>query len=276
MNVRPTMLMPLLVAVTVDLAPGASAQKGPDLPSTDGILTAAVAELGSEPGPSQFGSNWFTKMIPPTTFFPGDDLTTYIASGNGYYHSRGSNASYRAPLDLPPGTEVQQVCLFVLDSSSTFQIGFNWVAFRMGDSTEASGSTSIGSVYSGVAETPGETVICVVPASPVQIRAIADVDGDGDQEYNYHALHLSAGGDTNVRWGAAYVVWRRAMSPAPATATFPNDVPTSHPFFQYIEALSSSGITAGCGTGLYCPDQPLTRGQMAVFLAGALGLYWPY
>ena len=43
------------------------------------------------------------------------------------------------------------------------------------------------------------------------------------------------------------------MSPAPATATFPNDVPTSHPFFQYIEALSASGITAGCGTGGTAP-----------------------
>jgi hypothetical protein len=65
------------------------------------------------------------------------------------------------------------------------------------------------------------------------------------------------------------------MSPAPATATFPNDVPTSHPFFRYVEALYASGITAGCGTG-YCPDNPVTRGQMAVFLTKALGLYWPW
>jgi hypothetical protein len=25
---------------------------------------------------------------------------------------------------------------------------------------------------------------------------------------------------------------------------------------------------------LYCPDNPVTRGQMAVFLATALGLHW--
>ncbi len=48
-----------------------------------------------------------------------------------------------------------------------------------------------------------------------------------------------------------------------------------HPFFQFIEALYASGITAGCGGGNYCPDSPLTRGQMAVFLAKALGLQWP-
>jgi hypothetical protein len=63
------------------------------------------------------------------------------------------------------------------------------------------------------------------------------------------------------------------VSPAPGVATF-NDVPTNHPFFQFIEALSASGITGGCqgNPPLYCPDNPVTRGQVAVFLAKALGL----
>jgi hypothetical protein len=70
------------------------------------------------------------------------------------------------------------------------------------------------------------------------------------------------------------VRYRLQVSPAPATATF-NDVPTGHPFFQYVEALAASGITGGCGNGNYCPDNPVTRGQMAVFLSKALGLHWP-
>ena len=41
------------------------------------------------------------------------------------------------------------------------------------------------------------------------------------------------------------------------------------------QALVSSGVTGGCGAGNYCPDAPLTRGQMATFLAKALGLAWP-
>jgi hypothetical protein len=52
------------------------------------------------------------------------------------------------------------------------------------------------------------------------------------------------------------------------------DVPTNHPFFPFVEALVASGITAGSGGGNYCPDAPLTRGQMAVFLAIALGLHF--
>lgn len=48
-----------------------------------------------------------------------------------------------------------------------------------------------------------------------------------------------------------------------------------HPFFQFVEALSASGITAGCGNGNFRPSAPLTRGQVAVFLSKALGLSWP-
>ena len=70
------------------------------------------------------------------------------------------------------------------------------------------------------------------------------------------------------------VWWRRVVSPAPASADF-GDVPISSPQFQFVEALYQAGITAGCGGGNYCPDNPVTRGQMAVFLAKALGLNWP-
>ena len=31
----------------------------------------------------------------------------------------------------------------------------------------------------------------------------------------------------------------------------------------------------GCGSGNYCPDANLTRGQMAVFLSKAMGLHFP-
>jgi hypothetical protein len=82
--------------------------------------------------------------------------------------------------------------------------------------------------------------------------------------------------DGSVRFNDMAISFHRMVSPAPGSATF-NDVPTSHPFFQYIEALSASGITGGCQASppLYCPDDLLTRGQMAVFLAKALGLHWP-
>lgn len=40
-----------------------------------------------------------------------------------------------------------------------------------------------------------------------------------------------------------------------------------------IEAIAARGITRGCGVGdLYCPSQPVTRGQMAAFLVRSLNL----
>ena len=44
------------------------------------------------------------------------------------------------------------------------------------------------------------------------------------------------------------------------------DVPTTHPFYAYVEQLFHLQVTGGCGNGIYCPGAPVTRGQMAVFL----------
>jgi hypothetical protein len=48
-----------------------------------------------------------------------------------------------------------------------------------------------------------------------------------------------------------------------------NDVPASSPFCPFIEELARRGITGGCGGGNYCPGDPVTRQQMAVFLVKA-------
>jgi hypothetical protein len=54
--------------------------------------------------------------------------------------------------------------------------------------------------------------------------------------------------------------------PPPATGTVFADVPASNPFASWIEQLAGFDITGGCGGGDYCPDNPVSRAQMAVFL----------
>ncbi len=44
------------------------------------------------------------------------------------------------------------------------------------------------------------------------------------------------------------------------------DVPCASPFAPWIEQLAAEGVTGGCGGGNYCPDQSVTRAQMAIFL----------
>jgi hypothetical protein len=84
------------------------------------------------------------------------------------------------------------------------------------------------------------------------------------------------GGDWMHRGGLRWVEiwWKRTVSPASPFPTF-LDVPESDSGYQYVEALAASGITGGCGGQNFCPEAPLTRRQMAIFLAKALGLHWP-
>jgi ELWxxDGT repeat protein len=67
----------------------------------------------------------------------------------------------------------------------------------------------------------------------------------------------------------------RGETPPPATGTRFADVPANYWAARFIEQLAADGVTSGCGGGNYCPDQPITRGEMAVFLATAFHLPLP-
>ena len=69
-----------------------------------------------------------------------------------------------------------------------------------------------------------------------------------------------------AKYGAGY-------SPPPVgSSTGFNDVPTTQWAAAWIEQLSAEGITGGCGASNYCPNDPVTRAQMAVFLVRAFNL----
>jgi hypothetical protein len=53
--------------------------------------------------------------------------------------------------------------------------------------------------------------------------------------------------------------------------SFP-DVTSANQFYRFVETIFHNGVTGGCGGGNYCPNNPNTRGQMAVFLAKTFGL----
>ena len=61
------------------------------------------------------------------------------------------------------------------------------------------------------------------------------------------------------RRGACFV-------PPPATGTVFGDVAQNAFAAAFIEQLAAEGVTGGCGGGNYCPDSPVTRQSMAVFL----------
>ena len=67
------------------------------------------------------------------------------------------------------------------------------------------------------------------------------------------------------KYGSAYV-------PPTATGTVFGDVAADSFGAAFIEQLAVEGITAGCGGGNFCPDAPVTRGEMAVFIVRTFNL----
>ena len=51
-----------------------------------------------------------------------------------------------------------------------------------------------------------------------------------------------------------------------------SDVPAGHTFEADIISIAIADITRGCGGDRYCPNDPVTRAEMATFLARATGL----
>jgi hypothetical protein len=79
------------------------------------------------------------------------------------------------------------------------------------------------------------------------------------------------------RDAAAAVIQAAAINATPPAVNAFQDVPTSDAQFGAIEAMWREGMTIGCslvnGVRTYCPDTPVTRGEMAVFLERAFVVF---
>ena len=87
--------------------------------------------------------------------------------------------------------------------------------------------------------------------------------------------------DTPVTRGIMAVLIIRGRYGVATPSTYPGtpyftDVGPSHPYFPWIQKMGQLGITSGCTATTYCPDDPVTRGQMAVFIVrGEFNLLLP-
>ena len=66
-----------------------------------------------------------------------------------------------------------------------------------------------------------------------------------------------------------------AAQAVPLRASGPPRDREARGYSRSVEAMKAAGITRGCQQSpLYCPDRPITRAEMAVYLSIALGLHW--
>jgi hypothetical protein len=107
-----------------------------------------------------------------------------------------------------------------------------------------------------------------VPANDPYYRSVENVFHNG--------ITRGCGGD---KYCPAEVVTRAQMSifllksklgsgfvPPRATGQMFSDVPADAFAAAYIEEMARAEITTGCGGGKFCPSDPVTRAQMAIFL----------
>jgi hypothetical protein len=187
-----------------------------------------------------------------------------LASGIGVYATDGDDSLWWTGVRLPSGALITKISMEACDSTATGE-----VTFGLGSVVKPAGTvTPLASGTTGISATPGCAEFTQTLASPVTVNNFA----------NSYVIPVSWSGATAfgglVKLYAIRVYYKLQVSPAPGVATFA-DVPVGHPLHRFVEALVAAGITGGCGGGNYCPDGPLTRGQMAVFLAAALGLHFP-
>jgi hypothetical protein len=247
----------LLVAFSAGAVSGFAAQAG----------SAASEPLVVEPQATSEPENWgtaqeaaavvhATEMMPPSNTV-GFNIS--VANGIAVFETTAAG-DWWGEVYLPSGALPLRVQLEACDTDAVSQILFG-LARGVAPGASAANITPVGATGAS----PGCAFFSVNVTTPVAVNNAGT---------NLH-LFLNYGSTSNTNRVIAFrVFYRLQVSPAPATATFPNDVPTSHPFFRFIEALAASGVTGGCGPGAYCPDAAITRGQMAVFLASALGMHF--
>ena len=238
-----------------------------------GLALGTTLALARDPLLAQGGTDCCQVLqLPAAAFVPKSSTTQYeyLPPGYVYLTAPGSQATNQlwAPVTLPTGARIQSFGLTFYDADASNDVSATLRAFTHG--TPDTGSPSFFDVVSAAS-----TGCCGTGYASTAADHTIQNDAAHDPDASQYVVVVNFPAATaDLALKGVDVRWQRQVSPAPALATF-NDVPTSDTAFAFVEALAASGITAGCGAGNFCPDAPLTRRQMAVFLSKALGLHWP-
>lgn len=229
-----------------------------------GTVLAASAGLASATAAAQsYGLGDQTLTIGADAFRPYQSSCAYVTDVFGYI---SGPCGFYAPLSLPEGAHITQMCAYLNDPDgpSFFSAGMETIALPAGG--QAPLRTLIdGSVVSADFDI-GYGTVCTGALDYVMHTT-------ADFEHQTHHVYANTG--VNATLGGVRITWRRQVSPLPASSSF-DDVPLGSTYSQFIEALKAANITGGCQQDppLYCPDRPITRAEMAVYLSLALGLHW--
>lgn len=183
--------------------------------------------------------------------------------GSGYYRgvADDTNAALYAGLSLPSGSVPTRLEIEACGSEGaggppSIQVFLETCPLNTATCAD---SAFIGAQFEGPAA-------CATFHDDVSGVTIGNLNHD-------YVLHVGLFGtaSSTLSFRAVRVFYRRQVGPAPDQPRFA-DVSASSLYFQYVEALAAAGVTTGCGAGHFCPDNPVTRAQLALILAKLMGL----
>ncbi len=223
----------------------------------------AVAHTGPSPKAPDWGTGATSyDNIGAAEFLPKDSISTYgtFVSPSGRY-ATSSGARFQATPHIVGGALLTYLELDYCDTDTADALTLTLY--------DCDYLGSCGNQL-GFIETPVSTVDC----SNYMWVDLTPANYTVSNNSRRLLLEITTGsGGIDKSFYGAIVGYKLQVSQPPGTPSF-NDVPVTDFGYQYIEALYASGITGGCGGGNFCPDNPVTRRQMAIFIAKALGLSW--
>ena len=257
--------MLVVVGATWAQVPGSTVPTEPDR------LGIVPPDAMSPVGTNTYGIQNFTAAVTaPHAFQPFNTGLGYISWVGGYIGPQLGDTfrGFDAPVYLPTGALIDSVKALVYDDDAA---GFVSILLLLDECLAGSECTitTLVDEATGDAETPGYTIL----------SSSAVVEDMTWKNFDASAVTVNPGrfrvafsaASHSLRVGPVWIWYQRQISPAPAVATFP-DVAPGFWAFQEIEALPPWGIPTGFPDGPFRPLEPVTRAQMATFLARALGL----
>ena len=252
---------------------------------TDGTAagTRRVKDISPGPNPGILFSSNLVALGPVVLFAAGDVIT-----GAELWRSDGTAAGTVLLKDIFPGQRSSEIRHLVAAGTRVFFVADNGVHGRelwSSDGT-AAGTARVEDILPG----PGSSVpreLAVVDdlllfAAADGVHGVEPWASNGTAAGTFRIQDIAPGplpssplafhpAGPNVYFAATdadtgFELW---ALPRAGLSRF-GDVPPSHWAWGFVEALAAAGITSGCGNGDFCPGAPITRAQMAVFLALAV------
>jgi S-layer homology domain len=242
--------------------------KRPRLPVLLAVSAVAIAaSAAGAPARDAYGTADTTMVQVVATQCTPSNGTVSSSGPDGYVYPTSGPGNYDCGLDLPTGAKIVRFDAIVYDASDSGNVQVTLVRC---DAIQVPGISCDGT---GLAASTGTAAAPQIGRISKDISAMNLVVDKTASLYSMKVFVSSNAGDVQFR--AAEVYYRLQVStPTPGTQTF-GDVPPTNLYYKGIEALAASGITSGCGNGNFCPNQYVTRGEIATFFARALGLHFP-